>query len=506
MPHVSANAGVYQPDEFERLFLAADYTRCREMLARAPACDATALQRARLDLRDGSALDVVERLSSLRPAASRARTERDILLGIAFSQTGDSGSAFRLYDRALARIDPADELYCYALFQKALATWAERDFDSLALLVTPLLRSSYPFHRGRGRILRGLTHAQNRDLPAQAAENMKALDEFETMAQPDMLVWLSTIFTLAGLSRELPLEDVFERVRSAYENMRPTSGMQLQYFKLTRIIGWIEALHGNELAAFRYFRTAGELAPTPHWRVLCITDRAYLAQTTGERAFAMDQLYGAHELASALSWNDAREEDRITLLSLAELFAAVDPAVAQRYLALFRSLRTPMDTKMNFYSDSRVPAIGDYTAGMALLRLGEMKEAQTALMRAWETFHEFDYGWRAARCALALHKVTRDPRWITQARTHAAPWPNSWIAREVRQAREAQIQALDLDAVSPAQRHVLDLVLEGKRNAEIAAVLDRSPNTIRNHIAVIFKVFGVRSRSELIARLGPHKK
>ena len=251
--------------------------------------------------------------------------------------------------------------------------------------------------------------------------------------------------------------------------------MHLQYFKLTRVIGWIEALRGDELAAFRYFRTAAELAPSPHWRVLCMTDRAYLAGTTGERAFAMDQLYGAHEQAGAISWNDAQQEDRMTLLNLAELFAAVDPGIAQRYLALFRSLRTPMDTRMLFASDPRVPALEAYSAGMALLRLGEIEAARSSLTQAWETFRDFGYGWRAALCALGLHKATRDARWLAQARTHAAPGRTGRVAREVRRAREAQTNVPDLDAVSPAQRHVLDLLLQGKRNAEIARALERSP-------------------------------
>jgi DNA-binding CsgD family transcriptional regulator len=52
---------------------------------------------------------------------------------------------------------------------------------------------------------------------------------------------------------------------------------------------------------------------------------------------------------------------------------------------------------------------------------------------------------------------------------------------------------------------VLKLLLEGKRNAEIAAALKRSPNTVRNHIAEIFKIYGVTSRAALIARLSRKK-
>jgi DNA-binding CsgD family transcriptional regulator len=47
----------------------------------------------------------------------------------------------------------------------------------------------------------------------------------------------------------------------------------------------------------------------------------------------------------------------------------------------------------------------------------------------------------------------------------------------------------------------LRLVLEGRRKADIAKALGKSPNTVRNHIAEIFRTFYVRSRSELIALL-----
>jgi DNA-binding CsgD family transcriptional regulator len=55
--------------------------------------------------------------------------------------------------------------------------------------------------------------------------------------------------------------------------------------------------------------------------------------------------------------------------------------------------------------------------------------------------------------------------------------------------------------VTRAQRPILRLLLEGRRNADIAVSLGKSPNTVRNHIAEIFRTFDVRSRSELIALL-----
>ena len=52
----------------------------------------------------------------------------------------------------------------------------------------------------------------------------------------------------------------------------------------------------------------------------------------------------------------------------------------------------------------------------------------------------------------------------------------------------------------PSQLQVLRLVCLGQTNKEIAQALSLSPNTIRNHLAVIFKSFDVRTRTEAAHR------
>ena len=120
------------------------------------------------------------------------------------------------------------------------------------------------------------------------------------------------------------------------------------------------------------------------------------------------------------------------------------------------------------------------------------------LLEAWEIFEEFEYGWRAAHAAMLLARATRDEKWLARAARRIQPWPNSWIAQEVRRVR---IERAPQPHVSPAQRQVLDLLRSGKRNAEIARILRRSPHTIRNHIADLFQIFKVKSRAELVAML-----
>ena len=53
--------------------------------------------------------------------------------------------------------------------------------------------------------------------------------------------------------------------------------------------------------------------------------------------------------------------------------------------------------------------------------------------------------------------------------------------------------------VSSAQREVLDLLLAGHSNAEIARRRGRSPRTVAHQVASLFRRLGVGSRAELFA-------
>jgi DNA-binding NarL/FixJ family response regulator len=54
--------------------------------------------------------------------------------------------------------------------------------------------------------------------------------------------------------------------------------------------------------------------------------------------------------------------------------------------------------------------------------------------------------------------------------------------------------------LSRAEQEVLDLVLEGRSNAEIAAARRTSQRTVANQVAAILDKLGAASRFELIAR------
>jgi len=59
----------------------------------------------------------------------------------------------------------------------------------------------------------------------------------------------------------------------------------------------------------------------------------------------------------------------------------------------------------------------------------------------------------------------------------------------------------NLTALSPREREILGLICAAKSNPEIAAALDLSERTVRNHATNLFRKIGVKSRAEAILYL-----
>lgn len=55
--------------------------------------------------------------------------------------------------------------------------------------------------------------------------------------------------------------------------------------------------------------------------------------------------------------------------------------------------------------------------------------------------------------------------------------------------------------LTPVEQRIADLVAAGQTNREVAAVLFTSVRTVESHLARIYRKLGVRSRTELAARL-----
>lgn len=486
--------GSFDRAAFERSFMSADYPESRRLLEALPKSDEATLLSAQIAFRERRYVDMIEPLASMKPRTDEAAIERDILLGAAYGHTKDYSTARLRLDRALEKTAQGSRLQRDALFYKGLIAWIEHEHRECEALAMAMLPGASPNDRARAHTLLSWVAVRRRDASRQIEELQLVLDALEEADLPDEFYRAKALMALSSVGRELPMSDATNRARALTEKITWTPGIALQHFQTLRMLGWVDALQGDELSAFRNFRLATTLAPSKHWRVLCLTDRAYLARNTGEPSYAEDLLYEAHELAGSLSWHETNDESRSALFVIAALYADTNPALAQQYLAQYRSLSTSVLPGIAYDNDARIRAFASYSSGIALLGLDEPEEAVPMLAEAWEIFNAFGYGWRAALCSLALYRATDDAKFLAAARREIGPWPKSWIAREIAEAGDS---GADSRLLSKAQRRVLDLLLEGKSNADIAKALGRSPYTVRNHIAQLFRTYNVTNRTQL---------
>ncbi|MFZ4807912.1 MAG: LuxR C-terminal-related transcriptional regulator [Hyphomicrobiaceae bacterium] len=82
----------------------------------------------------------------------------------------------------------------------------------------------------------------------------------------------------------------------------------------------------------------------------------------------------------------------------------------------------------------------------------------------------------------------------------AQPMPGQRFAPPLAQAQPRPAKALRLEDLTPRQRDVLDGVLKGLSNKEIARSLDIAEGTVKIHLSALFSQLGARNRTDLATR------
>jgi DNA-binding NarL/FixJ family response regulator len=90
----------------------------------------------------------------------------------------------------------------------------------------------------------------------------------------------------------------------------------------------------------------------------------------------------------------------------------------------------------------------------------------------------------------SVEEVLADPSWLTRA-----------LVEKVKarlQATTPSTRPADLKRLTAREREILGLVCEGCTDAEMADILKLSQNTVRNHLASLFRKIGVNRRSAAV--------
>jgi DNA-binding CsgD family transcriptional regulator len=148
----------------------------------------------------------------------------------------------------------------------------------------------------------------------------------------------------------------------------------------------------------------------------------------------------------------------------------------------------------------------DLLRARALVRIahGDIEAAEAAIADAEAAHRRIDDRFELARTMLAAGEIHRRARRRARARsalreaieTFAFLHARAWAER----AREelARIDAgHEAGALTPTQRRVADLVIEGFTNRQVADRLFMSPHTVEAHLSAIYRSLDIRSRTQL---------
>jgi DNA-binding CsgD family transcriptional regulator len=149
--------------------------------------------------------------------------------------------------------------------------------------------------------------------------------------------------------------------------------------------------------------------------------------------------------------------------------------------------------------------------GLVLARRGELDAAREHLAAAADTYQALGRPFLAGRTLIALGSCARrsgakrDARRLlsTAVGVLEERGAAAWVADARAELRRIGGRTISPGVLTAGERRVADLVATGHSNRETAAILFIAERTVESHLSAIYAKLGVRSRSELAARLAP---
>ena len=385
---------------------------------------------------------------------------------------------------------------------RALAHWTRREHDETERLARQAEAVGADIISVRATQLRGFVALTQQRFPEALALFNVTLDAYWRCHQRDADLAEMTVYQIAALELMLRSNDVRgthavpdrRRVRDPWDptpEVASVTRMQTHVFD-----AWLFAHDGDRDTAFRKMRRAEEMATGPAWRVWAIAGRASIAAAFGEWGSAREHAALGTELVESVQWSATTGEERVGLLYLAETLAVTDPAAATMTLKKYDALSDPMDPDLAFSTDPRLRAIEDYVRGLVRRAAGEHAAANELLKSAAQRYAACGHVWRAVVVRLALAATSPRGGHFDAARAIVAEhFPHSFLARRVG------IDGMSDPVVArltPAQRDVLALLLDGLNAREIATSTGRAYNTVRVHIDRLREAFQASSIHALV--------
>lgn len=280
--------------------------------------------------------------------------------------------------------------------------------------------------------LRGDSESQLMMLLA-ANEHLRQLQSRDTYLEANMLNNLAVAVIEADPS------GLAAYIRARASEIEWHDELGLLHFHVTHHLGWLDALGGDELSAFRHFRTAIDVAPTAARRAEALVSRGLLARAMEESINAAECLADADEQIVGVDWNATTDDERIVLIEFATLVSSSDPERAAHLVDRYKAIHSSINRfDLAGHGDPLHRGKELHAFGIVARDLGRAS-AIPSLHEAYQLFRSVSSNWRAALVALDLFECVGDPSMLAFAQREAARLPHSWFAQRCFRASRASI-------------------------------------------------------------------
>ncbi|HWT06955.1 MAG TPA: helix-turn-helix transcriptional regulator [Xanthomonadales bacterium] len=429
-----------------------------------------------------------------------------MLLGSSISRSGDVERGLAILKATAADAEAQGvhrAIRAEIAVTRAVAHWTRREHDETERLARLAEAADADIISVHATQLRGFV-AQTQHRFAEALDLFNVTyDAYWRCSRRDADLVEMTVHQIAMLELTLRSRDVRgthtvpdrRRVRDPWDvTPEVPSVTRMQTLAMD---AWLFAHDGDRDTAFRLMRRAEDMATVTAWRVWALAGRAKMAAVFGELGSAREHAALGAELMTTVDWQHVtRGEERMGLLLLAETLAVTDPEAAVATLKTYDAIAVPMHRDQALSTDPRFAATEDYVRGLVLCATGREAAARKLLKSAANRYTACGHLWRAAAARLALAETSPRAADLDELREIVAEhFPKSFLARRV--GMDALTDPI-VAGLTPAQRDVLALLLDGLNAREIAAHTGRAYNTVRVHIDRLREAFKTSSIHALV--------
>jgi DNA-binding CsgD family transcriptional regulator/tetratricopeptide (TPR) repeat protein len=366
----------------------------------------------------------------------------------------------------------------------------------------PLLRSvtkdENPNLRAWGLELEAWIEKSRGGLPKAARLFKDVLDILAHSDARDELTRVSSLLGLCFIAVETTNATYFRRIVNESRTLVDTATTARLRVEVSYYVSIIHALEGSEASAFDVLLRARGISPLDPFSALPELELAAFHRRHGEAYAAKLHLGFARVILDRTSWADADVEALLLLAHyVIEAIALRETSAAGAAMKLL-SIDGRRDPMLAMNGDPVAVAMALLARGNYYASVNKIDAALADFRQARTIWLERGYTYRAALASLALFRLGEQGA-LSSASSLTKAFPKSAIASLVRGARADAVSPVN--ALSAAERRVLDGICDGLTSKQIAARLKRSPATVRVQTASIFKKLGVNTRSAAIVAM-----